>query len=128
MKVQCSQHGCHFPQEFEQTLQPDCPYWHVMGASGMSIESRRKIWDWLFSMPADEIFITDNLQFSFSMSFSRTQVGTTFKEMVPGWEEMKEADRQLFEKEYFKDPANVSQIVNKAKVTNKLDKTKKVSN
>ena len=93
MKIGCSVDVIHFPQDFEDTLKSPCNFWGDCGMANMSKENKKKIWDWVFSMPADEIAIMESI--SMIIEFK----GVPFKEedkwenRFPGYNDLTEAEQ-----------------------------------
>lgn len=50
MKIPCLTCGCHFEDEFDQTLMTDCRFWDSRGASSLRHDTKKKIWDYLVSV------------------------------------------------------------------------------
>jgi hypothetical protein len=105
MKMHCRTCGCHFDDDFEETLKPECGMWRERGFSDdMSEEHKRAIFDAFFSVPVDEIadatgVVTDIQIKAFpGMNYS----GNQFEEMVPGYLYMTDRERRDFQKRYFK--------------------------
>ncbi len=111
----CPTHGCHFKQEFDETLKPGCSYWESYKIPQLSDESKKLVWDWLFTIPADQILIKDNVQMASAIQFAPATQSILFKDFVPGWGKMREEEQQLFEKEYFKNPDAMSHLIEVSK-------------
>lgn len=121
MKTSCPSCGCHFGDEFDQTLKPGCDYWQACGGSGLSDESKKIVWDWIFAMPADYLSIKEQISLGCAISFNPIMPGVEFKQIVPGWDKMREEDRRKFQREYQKDPeliANLVRITKSSEVKN----------
>lgn len=118
MKTSCPTHGVHFKDEFEQTLLPDCGYWKNCNGMGLSREAKMKVWDWLFSMPGDEV-VGEKYLMQVSMSFQPFIGEVEFKNLIPGYENMTEDERKNMQKEYFKDPGLFMKMLEQAKKSKK---------
>lgn len=101
MKLGCRVHGCHFGDEFEQTLDPGCPFWSDMGAAQLSDDMKRKFWDWVITIPADEIFVKENLMTSFAFGFQKVEEGQKLENLIPGYAKMDEATKRVAQRIYF---------------------------
>lgn len=102
MKFQCRVDTIHFGDEFEKTLQPPCNFWGDMGAGNMPDDLKKKFWDWLFSMPTDEI--GEKCQLGFSVMFQVTPISPydKFVNKIDGYEFMTEQEQQDLQKQYFR--------------------------
>lgn len=100
IKTFCSNCGVHFPIDFPRTLVPPCNFWGEHGMSTLPEENKKRIWDWLFAMPTDEL-TKFSLQLAFTFEAKPFDQADTFAIMVPGWEEMSDADRQEYERQHF---------------------------
>jgi len=101
MKTACQTCVIHFVDEFEKTLIPPCNYWGQTGMSTLPTEAKKKVWDWLFSAPADELS-------GFHVGMSITYYGVPiadeerFENVIPGYSSMSEEDKKHFQKEFFR--------------------------
>ena len=55
MKTYCKTCTIHFIDEFEKTLETPCNYWGDIGMTNIPVDVKKKLWDWIFSLPADEL-------------------------------------------------------------------------
>ncbi len=101
MKVFCKDDGCHFPEEFEDSLK--CSFWTQRGLSSLSNEYKKILWDWGFALPYDEILLKENIQLSVSWYGEiPSQPGNQFENEVPGYKKWDDKKRRKFQKGYFK--------------------------
>lgn len=128
MKVYCNNCSIHFKHEFETTMKPPCNYWGEMGMSTLQPELKKKLWDWLFEMPADEIGIAAKLGISFSINSAPITEDSKFENIIPGYDKMNEKQRQEAQRTYFKmkKSSPTEQIVIKKDITVK-DPERKVN-
>ena len=96
MKAFCNKCGCHFPEEFKETLKPTCNWWGDRGASNLPKEWKKKIWDWQFGINVDQLFGETGLSFQNSFWFELPVKGDTFQEQVEGWGKMTESERKKY--------------------------------
>lgn len=94
--------GCHFPEDFKDTLKPTCNFWGDRGGGNIPVEWKRKVWDWQFSINYDQLFADTGMQLTTSWGFNTVDIADTFKTKVPGWDKMPDAKRRLYEKDHFK--------------------------
>lgn len=102
MKIPCRVDSLHFKNEFEDTLKSPCNLWGDLGLSNISIESKKKFWDWFFSAPMDEIAIEDKIGMSIEFSSAPILPETEFKNIYPGYENLEDQDKQELQKEFHK--------------------------
>lgn len=102
MKVFCKTCDLHFRNEFEKTLEPICNYWGAIGMSNVPVELKKKVWDWQFSAPIDEMVVSCKLSFSFVFSTTPIQKGDTFEEIIEGYSTMTDEERREAQREYFR--------------------------
>lgn len=103
MKIFCKTCGVHFPQDFDKTLQVSCNLWGDSNMSNLDKDLKKKIWDWLFLMPADEIYIkTSGLQLvvSFGAKFIAEEK-VNWPGIFSNYEEMSEEQKQEAQRAYF---------------------------
>lgn len=102
VKESCKFCGVHFPQDFEKTLLPPCNFWGDRGLSNAPVEIKKKIWDWVFSCPADEIFITCNVSFVSEWFALPVPDSAKFENIVQNWNSLSEKERQDFQRSWFR--------------------------
>lgn len=105
MKIHCKTCGCHFDDDFEETLQPECRMWEERGFSpDMSLEHKRAIWDAYFSIPVDEIAdatsVITNIDIRATPGISYG--GNQFEAFVPGYAYLEDKQKREFQKRLFK--------------------------
>lgn len=101
MKVICSQCGCHFKNNFDDTLKMPCNYWGDKGLANLPIKDRKRLWNWIFSAGFDELMIKYNLGIEFNFKAFQILDKVKFESIVENWNELTEEGRQKFQKEYF---------------------------
>lgn len=106
MKFHCRVDTIHFADEYEKTLKPPCNFWGDMGMGNVPNDLKKKFWDWLFSMPTDEISIVCDLGISVNFGVIPIRPLDKFVNKIEGYEFMSEQEQQEFQKVYF-------QMVNK---------------
>lgn len=105
MKIHCRSCGCHFDDDFEETLQPECNMWRERGFHPeMSVEHKRAIWDSYFGVPVDEIAdetsVVTNIDIRATPGMSYD--GNQFEAIVPGYVYMTDRQKRDFQKCLFK--------------------------
>ena len=105
MKIHCKTCGCHFDDDFEETLSDECGLWVERGfRDSMSVEHKRALFDAYFSIPVDEIgdetgVITSiDVRGTPGMSYTFNQ----FEAYVPGYKYMTDRQRRDLQKAMFK--------------------------
>lgn len=117
MKFYCQSCGVHFPKEFEKTLKPPCNFWGQMGMSNLPKEYKKKVWDWVFSLPVDEIALKFKIGIGISLSSQPVSGENDFIKMIPGYEKMSEKEQQEAQRKYFKDKTKeIKQTMTEAEV------------
>lgn len=101
MKIGCSQCGCHFRQEFEKTLKPPCNMWGDKGFTNLPVKYKKKLWDWVFKMPSDEISILFDTAIAWMVQGVPILERDKFVNLVPGWEKYDEMRQQDIERWWF---------------------------
>ena len=100
MKVQCTC-GPHFMDDFNDTNKSPCNFWGNMGMTNVDISFRRKVWDWLFAMPADEIAIRYNINLSVGLSGTAITDNDKIENLIPGYQEMSVTEKMEAQRKYF---------------------------
>ena len=98
MKITCGQCGIHFPQDFEKSLV--CDFWKERGADGLPVKYKKIIWDWIFSLPVDEILIATKYSINASWGAEKVDVTNQFEKNVPGYVDWTEKEQQHFQRRY----------------------------
>lgn len=101
MKFGCGVDGVHFANEYEQTLKPPCNFWGDLGMSNMPEDLKKKFWDWLFSMPTDEIGLKSSIGIAIQISTAPIKPEDRLENKIVGYNELSDSERQMFQKEYF---------------------------
>lgn len=102
MKTYCKVCGVHFKPELDSTFKTPCNFWGDMGLSNLDTETKKKIWDWMFDLPSDEIYIKTGIGLAFSLKGYVPPKGTEFKDIVSNWNDLSEEEQQQFQRDYFK--------------------------
>lgn len=105
MKMHCKSCGCHFDDDFEETLEPECTMWKERGFAPNTTESHKRImWNAYFSMPVDAIAEETGvvLTFDFRATPGLKYTQNEFMAHVPGYDEWTDRERRDFQKRYFK--------------------------
>ena len=103
--MHCKTCGCHFDDDFEETLEPECTMWKAKGFSkSMSVEHKRALWDAFFAIPVDEIADATGVitEIKLSGNPSLTYTGNQFEEFVYGYGLMTDREKRDFQKRLFK--------------------------
>jgi hypothetical protein len=110
MKAFCSSCGCHFPDEFEDTLQSWCGYWWNNGLFELPKKYKKMIWDWQFSLPVDEIAKKTGIILHYSFSVSKNKYKENeFERNVKYYKNWPDKKRKEFQKNYFKFFSNLDE-------------------
>lgn len=101
MKVFCLNCGCHFREDFEGTLK--CGFWKMKGLQNLSTKFKKRIWNWIFSSPQDELAGATGylLEFDWRAAPKRYEENEFAKE-VPNYNKWPDEKRKQFQREYFK--------------------------
>lgn len=102
MKQICLSCGCHFPEEFLDTLKPGCTYWKMRNCESLPTEDKRLIWDWQFSIDWDHFLTAYGMAASMSFTMYRHNPKHLFINQVPERKEMSDTQRRDYEKRYFR--------------------------
>lgn len=102
MKFYCRVDGVHFKTEFKDTFIPPCNFWGDLGMSTIPMDLKKKFWDWLFSMPTDEIGETAKIAIGVSFTTGPISDENAFKEKVPHYDDWSEKEQQEFQRKFFK--------------------------
>ena len=103
MKAYCTFCGCHFPDEFEKTLEPPCNFWGEHGLSNVSKGIKKEIWDWLFSAPIDKLNVMYKMSMPIKFNAVPMAVGAGFDSIVSNWSDLTEKEKQDFQRLWFKE-------------------------
>lgn len=101
MKIFCAKHEIHFSEDFPKAK--NCPLWEGYGMTELSEDLKKKVWDWMFTMPQDEIFLKTGYGIQFQMSL--VYVGKSenvFAKHIKGYKDWPDKKRKRFQKAYFK--------------------------
>ena len=101
MKVICKNCGCHFPEDFEETLKMPCNYWGDKGLANLPIKDKKKFWKWLFTAPFDEFLVKYNISIGMELNSYFVTERVKFEDIVENWNELLEEDKKKFQREYF---------------------------
>lgn len=105
MKLSCSDHGIHFPADFDVTLGEDCAFWYDRGLENLPDIQKKKLWDWMFAMPTDEIWLQSRYVLGLWVNGRKMSLAEKAKlawhKWIKGYDRMTEAERQAAQKDYF---------------------------
>lgn len=105
MKTFCSFHGAHFSNEFKNTLHWRCPLWKEKGLKNMPNKYKKKIWDWSFALPIDEIGLKTGfilrIGFEGNKAVNKSDIDW-FMKNIPGYKNLSDKDKREFQKSHFK--------------------------
>jgi len=103
MKTSCSSCGCHFPDEFEDTLRSWCSYWWDNNLYELSKKYKRIVWDWLFSLNVDEIVTKSGIIVNISIGGEKKKYEKNeFEENIKSYKNWPDKKRRQFQKDFFK--------------------------
>lgn len=94
MKISCDVDTIHFKGDFEDTLKTPCNFWGDMGFGNLEIHLKKKIWDWIFNCPSDEVGILAGRGIALQIGSAPIREESKFENLIPGYKEMEEEDRQ----------------------------------
>lgn len=101
MKIPCIKHGCHFPEEFEEAWR--CPFWKSFGLGRLPKVQKRKLWDWLFQLPCDEIYLQSGYMIGVQVSGRKSKtVENEWAENDPKYVKMSEKQKRAHQKRILK--------------------------
>lgn len=103
MKVFCEKCGIHFPEDFEETFKPPCNFWGDMGMATIPDDLKRKLWDWLCSVPSDEIAIRTNIAIGIEIRTALILEEDKFENKINGYTELSEEQKKIAQKTYFRE-------------------------
>lgn len=98
MKVICPDCGCHFDNEFKDSLK--CSFWQRKGLGDVPKKYKKIIWDWLFALPYDEMANTTHTALIVSI-YGHPHKGNDWSKMVEGYDTWTDEERRKFQKLYF---------------------------
>jgi hypothetical protein len=100
MKALCYDCGCHFDDEFEDTLK--CTFWKRKRLHRIAKKYKKQIWDWFFSFPHDEFaIITKHLLVTSWYGAATKYKGNEFCEVFPSYEQLSDKERRDLQRQYF---------------------------
>lgn len=102
IKTGCNVCSIHFVDEFEKTLVSPCNYWGDMGMSNLTVDLKKKVWDWLFAMPADEVGLKSGIGLSVNLGGYPISEEHKFENIIPGYKDLDDEQRKQAQKFYFK--------------------------
>lgn len=100
MKVFCRQHGVHFPHEFNITCRRGCPFWGDHGLQKLPTKYKRKVWEWLFALNADELFGETGYEIALQFYGRRAPIKHLWHNVKKGYAKLSEKQRQAFQKRH----------------------------
>lgn len=105
MKAYCKFCGCHFPDEFEKTLEAPCNFWGEHGLANVGKEVKKELWEWLFSAPIDKLNVLYKIDMPITFNAVPMLSGNAFEDIVVNWKELTEEEKQEFQRHWFRDRA-----------------------
>ena len=101
-KAMCKTCGSHFPEEFEVTVGDHCTFWEQHGfPKDFPKEYKRKIWDWYFELPVDEIAHREHV--AVRIAFDAVEFAQDdFGAHIQNWLKLSEKERHQFQDDMFK--------------------------
>ena len=100
MKIGCRQHGVHFPHEFNITCRKDCPFWADHGMAKLPTTYKRKVWDWLFALNSDELFLATGYEMALQFYGRRANMKYLWSNIKKGYAKLSEKQRQAYQKRH----------------------------
>jgi len=107
MKTYCTTCGCHFPEDFQETMEPECTFWSSRGFP-VEFENREKwlqeIWTAMFSVDADAMANECKVAITLLDLKAYTNIQAVddgvnqFEEHVPGYKDWDDEKRKRFQK------------------------------
>jgi len=105
MKLPCRSCGIHFPGDYEVTLGDTCFFWEDRGLSNLPEPEKRLLWDWMFTMPADRIWLETTFVLGLNVVDRKMTIvekaKNSWHRIIKGYNKMSEAERQAAQKKYF---------------------------
>jgi len=108
-KLLCPTCGLHFDDEFLDTLKPECGMWRAFNGTKLSDEDKKKVWDWWFSAPGNELAYKYNLHLQIVFAPFKTVIaggehGNEFATSVgeKRWKKMSELEQREYQRRYNK--------------------------
>jgi len=112
MKTYCTTCGCHFPEDFQETMEPECTFWSSRGFP-VEFENREKwlqeIWTAMFSVDADAMANECKVAITLLDLKAYTNIQAVddgvnqFEEHVPGYKDWDDEKRKRFQKAWIKE-------------------------
>jgi len=109
MKFFCSDCGCHFPDEFEETLK--CTFWERRGLANLDPKRKKEIWDFVNSFNTDKFAEETGISINIDL-FGQRYTINEFERDVPNYKDWNDETRKEFQKDWFK---FVGKLTNKEK-------------
>ena len=103
MKVFCPTCGCHFPDEFDDTLRETCGWWEDRGfPASFPNRYREQIWKAVFgAIDADIIRAETGVSVTINFGAIVNDEGhITLEEQIPGYRDWDEQKRRAFQRRY----------------------------
>ena len=104
MKVACTSCGCHFPEDFEDTMKPPCNYWGDLKMGNLPDDYKERLWKWEFELPADEIAIKFGLSINMVLTAKPVEFreGNDWTKIFPDYNKLSIDEQKSFQREFFR--------------------------
>lgn len=99
MKILCVDCGCHFHNDFKESLQ--CSFWERRGLGKLPKKYKRIMWDWVFSLPVDMLGMRAKVAIHLSFYGTRYDGKNQWEKSVEGYGKMTDKERRAYQKLYF---------------------------
>jgi len=124
MKFGCRVDGIHFKQDFEKTFIPPCDFWGDLGMGNLPKELKKKFWDWIFAMPADEIGLKCKIGISVSFQTAPIMEDSQYINMIEGYKDLSEEEQQNLQRKIALKQKKGEDIVSWIRALGKVGKKK----
>jgi len=102
VKIGCKNCGIHFPEDYVVSLTPVCNFWGEHGIGNLPDKYKLQLWDWIFSLPTDAIFIDTGISMLIDFAGIVVPKDKLFENKIPNWNKFSEAKRKQIERDHFK--------------------------
>lgn len=101
MKVFCNSCSIHFLDDFASTNRAPCNFWGDMGMGNVDVSYKRKVWEWMFAMPADEIAVRYGISMQLSVGGKAIAEKDKIENKIPGYLTMTQEQKIEAQRQYF---------------------------